>query len=222
MARGFDRIARPYRWLEYLSFGPLLERCRFHCLPELANARRALVLGDGDGRFLARLLSRNPQIHADVIDASPAMLQLLAHRATGVKARDRIALYCADAREFEPEGSYDLVVTHFFLDCFTTAETHNLAAQIRRHLCPGARWVVSEFSIPNGLLSVPAKLLVRSLYAAFHLLTGLKVHRLPDYADALRANGLTLVRQHRWLGGLLVSETWQAQATGSPRIPSMP
>jgi len=222
MAPGFDRIARPYRWLEYLSFGPMLERCRFHCLPELANAQRALVLGDGDGRFLARFLTRNPEIRADVIDASPAMLQLLAGRAAAISARDRIALHCADAREFEPEGSYDLVVTHFFLDCFTTKEIYALAERIRPHLCPGARWVVSEFSIPSSLLSVPAKLLVRSLYAAFHLLTGLNVDRLPDYAAALRAHGLTLVHQRRWLGGLLVSERWQAQATDSARSPSIP
>ena len=65
MQPDFNRIARPYRWLEYLSFGPLLERCRFHRLPQMVDAKRALVLGDGDGRFLARLLRKNPQIQAD-------------------------------------------------------------------------------------------------------------------------------------------------------------
>ena len=43
----FDRLARPYRWLEYATFGRTLERCRFHFLPALTSARRALVLGDG-------------------------------------------------------------------------------------------------------------------------------------------------------------------------------
>ena len=167
-APDFNAIARPYRWLEYLSFGPMLERCRFHRLPELRDAQHALVLGDGDGRFLARLLSQNPQIRADVVDLSPTMLRLLTNRVAKIGAQDRITLHCADARDFTPTGSpcatYDLVVTHFFLDCLTTAEVQALAARIRHHLRPRARWIVSDFAIPRGLLSIPAKLVVRSLY----------------------------------------------------------
>jgi len=218
----FNAIARPYRWLEYLSFGPFLEHCRFYRLPQMTRARHALVLGDGDGRFLARLLSQNPEIRADVIDLSPAMLQLLSARAARIGAHDRITLHSADAREFTPAGSYDLVVTHFFLDCFTTAELQDMAARIRPRLRPGARWVISEFAIPEGPASIPAKVVVRGLYAAFHLLTGLKVTRLPDHAAALRACGLVLLHQRRWLGGLVVSEMWEAQATTSASFPSIP
>ena len=89
MPANFDRIARPYRWLEYLSFGPMLERCRFYRIPQLAEARHALVLGDGDGRFLARLLARNPSLHTDVIDQSPAMLRLLESRVAAVHRRGK-------------------------------------------------------------------------------------------------------------------------------------
>jgi cyclopropane fatty-acyl-phospholipid synthase-like methyltransferase len=209
MKPDFDPIARPYRWLEYLSFGPMLERCRFYYLPELAEAKRALILGDGDGRFLARLLTVNSQIHADVIDLSPAMLRLLQKRAAETGAPDRITLHCVDAREFTPKGKYDLIVTHFFLDCFTTDELHALAARIDAHLCPKALWVVSEFAIPSGTMSLPAKAIVRSLYAAFRILTGLKVRQLPDYKIALAAAGLTLIEQKFWLKGLLVTELWQ-------------
>ena len=212
-APDFNAIARPYRWLEYLSFGPMLERCRFHRLPELADVRRALVLGDGDGRFLSRLLGQNSQVQADVVDLSPAMLRLLSDRVAKIGAQGRITLHCTDVREFTPLGDYDLVVTHFFLDCLTTADIHVLAHGIRRHLCPRARWVVSEFAIPHGPLSIPARLVVRSLYAAFSLLTGLKVRRLPDHAAALHACDLALVARHHWLGGLLISEIWETQAT---------
>jgi ubiquinone/menaquinone biosynthesis C-methylase UbiE len=220
-APDFDAIARPYRWLEYLSFGPMLERCRFYRLPELADSQRALVWGDGDGRFLARLLSQNPQIRADVVDLSSVMLRLLRGRVANIGAQNRITLHHANAREFAPSGSYDLVVTHFFLDCLTTDEVRTLTAGIRSHLCPGARWIVSEFAIPRGPLSIPAKLVVRSLYAAFHLFTGLKTHRLPDHAAALRACDLALVSRRRWLGGLLVSEMWQVQATCRADVPSI-
>lgn len=221
MPANFDRIARPYRWLEYLSFGVMLERCHFYRLPELSIARRALVLGDGDGRFLVRLLKHNSQLHADVVDLNPAMLRLLSARAAAAGVGNRITPHCSDAQRFTPSGTYDLVVTHFFLDCFTTAELGDLVKRIQPHLRPDACWVVSEFDIPRGLLSLPAKLVVRGLYAAFHLLTGLGIRRLPDYRTALGLSGLVLVRRRRWLGGQLVSELWVAQGNqpGSRRLP---
>jgi ubiquinone/menaquinone biosynthesis C-methylase UbiE len=209
MPPSFDRIARAYRWLEYLSFGLMLERCRFFRLRQIGNARRVLVLGDGDGRFLARLVKGNPRAEVDAVDLSPAMLHLLRVRAAEAGASERVRTYCVDAREFIPTGSYDLVVTHFFLDCLTTNELCAIIARIRRHLTLDARWVVSEFATPPGLISLPARLVVGSLYAAFGVLTGLRVRRLPDYAAALRSAGLVPSDSQCWLGGLIVSELWK-------------
>ena len=221
MPRSFDRIARPYRWLEYLTFGPILERCRFQFLPDLLHSRRALVLGDGDGRFLSRLLAVNPLLHADVVDISPAMLDLLRTRADRIGALDRISIHLADALTFTPSGTYDLVITHFFLDCFTTDELRSLIARIRPHLLPGARWAVSEFAIPSGPMSLLATLVVRSLYAAFRLVAGLRIRRLPDHTAALRVAGFWLIAQRRWLAGLLLSELWEFPGN-QPRPEQLP
>jgi SAM-dependent methyltransferase len=209
MKPDFDRIARPYRWLEYLSFGPMLEHCRFYRLTQLTDAQRALVLGDGDGRFIARLLQKNPSLHADILDLSPVMLQILKARVVNADALNRVTLHCTDALEFLPAGSYDSVVTHFFLDCFSTSEVRNLAARIRCLLTPNASWVISEFAIPTGPMSLPAKLFIRSLYAAFGLLTGLKTRQLPDHSAALNSLGMVLIDRRKWLKGLLISELWQ-------------
>lgn len=206
----FDHLARPYRWLEYLTFGPMLARCRFHRIPELTHARRALVFGDGDGRFLARLLAANPMLQADVVDQSPAMLRLLRARTEALGAADRVRIYQTDALAFIPAESeaYDLVITHFFLDCFTTEQVCELARNIQPNLVPGALWVVSEFSIPHGLAALPARIIVRSLYFAFRILTGLRVRALPRHASGLTQAGLALRHRKTFLFGLLISETW--------------
>ncbi len=215
----FDRIARPYRWLEYLSFGTMLERCRFCLVPQLASARRALIYGDGDGRFLARLLADNPHLHADVVDQSSAMLRLLESRVSAVGARDRICIHRADALAFELTGNYDLVVTHFFLDCFSTAEALALAQKIRPHLSEDALWLVSEFAIPRGPAAIPAKSIIAALYAAFGLLTGLRTRTLPDYASALTHTGFAVAQRKMFLGGLLVSEVWKSKAHKNNELP---
>jgi hypothetical protein len=215
----FDRVARIYRAMEYLSFGPLLEHCRFFHLPRLGPARRALMIGDGDGRFTARLLAEHDGVRADAIDLSPAMLDLLHGRVAANGALGRLTLACADARAFTPSASdYDLVVTHFFLDCLTTGEAAQLIARVRPCLAPGAMWLVSEFAMPSRgrLRRRLAQSLIALLYAAFRLLTGLSVRSIPPWRNLLAEAGFTPAASRAWLGGILVSELWQLAETTAP------
>lgn len=227
-AANFDRIAAPYRWLEYLTFGPALTRCRNHFLPALADRRRALIFGDGDGRFTARLLASNPHLQADAVDFSPGMLTLLTRRAHAAHptSATRLHTHIADARHFVPTSRYDLVVTHFFLDCLTEPELHALAARLQPHLTATSVWVISDFRLPTGAVRLPAQALVRSLYFAFRVLTGLRTARLPDHAAALTSIGLTRTAQHLSLGGILTTELWSPACTytstaGPAYIPTM-
>jgi SAM-dependent methyltransferase len=212
----FDRVARLYRAMEYLSFGPMLERCRFAHIPALTSARRALVLGDGDGRFLARLLTANFELYADAVDASPAMMHLLRSRVERAGAGQRVRTVCGDARHFVPEGSpYDLVVTHFFLDCLSSSDSRELVARIRPQLTHDAMWVVSEFQIPTGnrVGAALSSVIISCLYAAFRVLTGLSVRRIPPWRMQLAEAGFRCAAARCWLGGLLVSELWQLSRT---------
>jgi hypothetical protein len=211
----FDRLAHPYRWMEYASFGPCLARCRQAQLAHLAGARRALVLGDGDGRFLRHLLLSNPLLTADVVDSSGGMLRVLDRRIRGMgeSFHRRIRLHHADALCWCVSGRYDLVVSHFFLDCFFTPQVDQLFDRLLPHLDRGARWVISEFFVPScppaSYLSASlSPWIVGFLYRSFGLLTGLRVRQLPDYALSLRRRGLTLDRETHFLGGLLQSQLW--------------
>ena len=96
-ASGFDRLARAYRWLEYLCFGRALERCRTLQLDRIPGASSILVLGDGDGRFTSALLSRHRQSHVVALDASSAMLGLLSARARTIGASHRLRTVQGDA-----------------------------------------------------------------------------------------------------------------------------
>lgn len=210
-AANFNPLARLYRWMEYVSFGPWLWWCRCAFLDDLCDSRRTVTLGDGDGRFTARLLATNSGIEIDAVDASPAMLRSLVRRA-GAHA-DRVRTICGDARQWQPDaGSYDLIVTHFFLDCLTDNEVRALAVKLRSAAQANAQWVVSEFAQPESWFGrVVGRPIIWLLYRAFGLLTGLAVQTLPDYDAALRAAGFALVKKRSWLAGLLVSELWSAR-----------
>jgi len=203
----FDPVARAYRWLEYGALGLLLERTRECHLSHLSQCRQALILGDGDGRFTARLLAAAPTVQVQAVDLSDAMLTLLRRRCT--VSRDRLQTFQQDARTYTPSGEPDLVVTHFFLDCLTQMEVDALVARLTPRLASGALWLVSDFRIPSGLLRWPAWLYVRALYLAFRVLTGLRITRLPNHAAALERYGFTRVASQRRLFGMLTSEVWR-------------
>lgn len=210
MPANFDPVAKPYRTLERLTLGRALERTREHFLPRLLHTRRALVLGDGDGRFLAALLARNLRLEAEAVDASPQMLALLRARCDASKSR--LKTHQQDALTFQPTQTYDLIATHFFLDCLTQPQVEALAQNLVPALEPQGLWVVSDFRIPpRGALHWPARVLVRGLYLAFRILTGLRVTQLPDHERALSQAGLTCKARHVSLGGILTSELWQHQ-----------
>jgi SAM-dependent methyltransferase len=215
----FDSLARIYRWMEYLSFGPMLERCRFHFLGRCSQARRALVLGDGDGRFTARLLATNQNVEIDAVDSSAAMLTELRRRGlhASVDAENRLRTIHADLRKVTPDNhppdpKYDLVVSHFFLDCLTDNEVAGVVERIIPHLTSDAAWLISEFSIPEkGWRRATATQIVRFLYFAFDKMTHLRVHKIPDYGHILGRCGFRCRQRTRMLCGLLVTEVWRLE-----------
>jgi SAM-dependent methyltransferase len=198
--------------MEYLTFGPALHRRRGEFLNEIKRAQSVLILGDGDGRFTAEFLERNTVAAVDFVESSRAMAQLAAERIRHV-APDQVShvrFIVEDARTARFAGRYDLVVTHFFLDCFSTDDLTQLIAKITAHVHPGGRWVISDFHIPHsGSFRYLAKLIIQLLYFGFRILTGLRVKQLPDYRAVLEGNGYLRTATRFGLRGMLVSEIWQ-------------
>lgn len=201
------RLAPWYRWTEYAAFGHALERCRFIFLPRLAAARRVLILGEGDGRTLARLLRIAPAAHFDVVEISPEMIGL-AQWHTGNP--DRVAFHCRDALTATwPPARYDAIVTHFFLDCFAEDEARRLIGRLANTLTPDGIWLIGEFAIPeNGWQRIHAQIWMRAMYRFFRATTGLRTSALAPIESLMRQAGMRLAEREKKRAGLMVSELW--------------
>ena len=209
-----DWIAPYYEAFEHLLFGRSLERSRFAFLGEASASRRAVLCGGGDGRFLERLLCENSRVEVDFVDLSPKMIELAQRRIAGLgrSFQSRVRFHCEEIREFKPrpEG-YDLIVTHFFLDCFREHELAQVVARLASCGAPHGRWIVSDFREADGLIGrIWTGTIISGLYGAFRLTTGLRANRLFDYAAALAKGGYRLRCKERALGGLLHSSLWEA------------
>lgn len=219
----FDRVARLYRWAEYLALGPLLTRTREQYLAQLGNCRQALLLGDGDGRFTAALLRTVPHLQAQAVDGSGGMLALLGARCSRDGNAGRVSTEQRSVLTVQPDAATDLIVTHFLLDCLTQTEVDRLARRLAGQVRPGCRWLVSDFAYPRRrLLRAVGAAYIRALYLAFRMLTGLRPQRLPDPQKALHAAGFRRLTRRERLGGLLYTELWQlAQPTSDSLRPQV-
>ena len=200
----FDRVAGIYRFLEYAAFGRSLETARFRYLDRLKACRDILIIGEGDGRVLQRILALAPGSSVRCIDSSAAMLARAEARLDpGV--RRRVSFECADARTAAIRRSeYDAVVTMFVLDCFSSDEVTRLVERMTAGLRPNGLWLFADFSIPErGWCRLRARLWVTFLYAFFRWRTGLTVRELPPSDDILRAAGLSVAAATTLQRGLL-------------------
>jgi len=209
----FDRLARGYQTLEWLAFGGDLERARFALLPALRSARRLLIPGEGDGRFLEKLVDLNPSAEIDCLDASLAMIERARSRLG--ERGSHVTFRHADFWQINlPAQHYDAVVTCFFLDCFNSDEAERAVAKIAASLQPHAQWLWVDFALPaRGLDRWRAQLWLTLLYTFFRWQTGLQTRRLPPAEAFIVAAGLEPITTQSSQGGLLRSVLFRAPAT---------
>jgi ubiquinone/menaquinone biosynthesis C-methylase UbiE len=207
--KSFDRVAGIYQALEYLAFGRALERARLRYVERLRDRRHVLIVGEGDGRFLERLLAVAPQARVRCVDSSAAMLARAAGRLDPA-ARARVEFECADVRVVDiPPRTYDAVVTMFVLDCLSAAEVTGVVRRLAGGLQREGVWLFADFAIPaRGWRRLRAELWVGTLYLFFRWQTGLGARELPPSEDILRDAGFRLLDSTTLQQGLLRSAVY--------------
>lgn len=203
----FDRVAPFYRPLETLVFGAQLQRARLAFLPEIGSPRRVLIVGEGDGRFLAEFVRQHPGAAVECVDASTRMIARARARLGG----GGVQFIRADIGNFAlVEGRYDLIVTHFFLDCFADDPLREIIEKLARAATRDATWLLADFRVPeSGWPRLQARLLIGAMYRFFRRASGLATDRLVDPSPLLLSAGFTRRRQLLTRGGMIKTELWQ-------------
>lgn len=205
----FDRVAPFYAKLERLTVGGLQQRARVHLLSEASTARRALLVGEGDGRFLSAALTACPQAHFTVLDASARMLDL-ARRAAAAN-NDRVEFIHATLPDWQPAAAdaYDLLVTNFFFDCFTPAELAPVVAALSRAAASECTWLVAEFAPARNWRT---RTLLALAYAFFRQTAGVRARAVPEHSGLMKTHGFRLLREESMSRGLITTQLWRRGA----------
>lgn len=209
----FDRVARHYRWLEALAFGNALQRARTFWNDKILAPQRVLIVGEGNGRFVCELVESYCDIDIDCVDASAQMLRMARRRLLQrhPDASEHVRFLHEDINSWQPsDRCYDLVVTHFFLDCFPRDEVEQIVSKLSRVATNNAVWLLADFTVPQAKLARwHAKIWLGAMYLFFRLVAGIKAKRLVDPTPYLKANGFSCVGRSLSRGRILKSECWR-------------
>lgn len=207
----FDRLAPHYRWMEALLAGSVLQRCRTRWLAEVPPPRRALLAGEGPGRMLDACARVWPGCEFTVLDSSRGMIEQARRRWRQGSDGPAVNFIAADGREWSgPRGTFDVVVTNFFLDCFAPEDLRRVVHNLAAVAAPGAIWLVSDFTVPTaGWRRWRARSVLALAYGFFHVATDISARRVTPPDDHLRAMGFVLRRRDEFNFGLIHADLWQ-------------
>lgn len=203
----FDRLAPLYQTMERIFAGTKMQQCRMNFLHEIPSPRRILLAGEGHGRLLPACARAFPEARIVVVDSSERMLDIARKRSTG----NNIDFVHADLLYWEPQqGGFDLIVTHFLLDCFAEDELALLIARLGLLAHPCAHWLLADFRVPDsGVAAMRARMILAMLYRFFRITCGISADSLASPDAALAEAGFSLHRQETSEWGLLKSEWWK-------------
>lgn len=208
----FDRLAAHYHWLETLCAGSLMQRCRTAFLSRTKHCRRALLVGEGTGKFLVALLRANPRIQITCVEHCAGMIAQTRQRLAIAKLDgSRVEFKQVDARHWVPPvEKFDLIVTHFFLDCFRAEQLQALVPRLAAGATADATWLLADFCVPErGWRRWRAKIILALLYTFFRLTTSLSARRLTPPDSFLTQAGFNLADRRSASFGFAHSDYWQ-------------
>lgn len=210
MNNRFDKLAPWYLFLEKFTFGNQLQKCRITQIEKLKDAKNVLLLGDGNGRFLQSFIKTNKSAKIDSLDISKKMITLAQNRVALIPIDHQVNFIHKDVFKWEfPKTKYDLIVTNFFLDCFTFQELTILTEKISYSIKPEGKLLYGDFNIPKArfkkILILP---LLNMMYLFFKIFTHISAQTLSDPAQLFTENGFILENEKQQLGSLLKSQIW--------------
>ena len=198
--KNFDFVARFYPLLERAAFGNALNEARLAYLASIAASQRVLLVGEGNGRFLAALLREKAGGHVTVVDSSGQMLATLRERIQPIQRRAELTLVCADFRAWQPDQEgFDMIVTHFFLDLFRPETQRRLLTKLTALARPGAQWIDVDYA-PHAL-TLRTRCIDWLQYRFDRLFSGVEADRHYDPASVIGDAGWRVQEEEKHCRG---------------------
>jgi ubiquinone/menaquinone biosynthesis C-methylase UbiE len=193
----FDLVANSYPLLEHIVYSSALDQARTSFVERIDRGKKLLLIGEGNGRFLAEILAQKRTDSITVVDASAKMLAATKQRIRNSEGRERIQWVHADFLKWRlPIDRFDGVITHFFLDLFEPPKISLICQKIAQLTAREGFWIDVDFMSGPGDLRY--KSLMWAQYRFFRILAGIEAARLHDPLTLIQEAGWRILEEKRY------------------------
>lgn len=194
--RGFDGVAWCYDPLARLVFGREMVDSQTHYLGSIPPGSSVLILGGGTGWIVDELLERSPDCSVWYIEASRKMLQKARRRGKSGRVH-----FIHGSWQDLPARQFDVVVTNYFLDLFTSKTLGKMIPVIAGSLHSDGLWLATDFTGDSKW----HRIMLRAMYWFFGLACEIEAKSLPAWEEAMTNAGFRQVANRRSFGGFMKS-----------------
>lgn len=180
-ASDFDKVAFIYDRLAKLIFGRSITESQKHFLNGIPTRAKVLILGGGTGWILEELLLLKPDVKVCYIEASIKMIERTKRRKTSGSS----VQFIHGTEKYIPNDQFNVVITNFYLDLFTTESLKKVVTGIKESLAPNATWIATDFRNRTWW----NKALLTLMYTFFQITTNIEARKLPDWNGVLLESG---------------------------------
>lgn len=180
---GFDRVAPFYDPLARLVFGDAQQQAQKVLLPFIKENARVLIIGGGSGWLLEQVLKTGRNLHIVYLDASPKMISLAKKRTLHFieESTACVQFRIGTEQAILPDETFDVVITPFLLDLFPAQRLSELMVRLKTALKVEGQWLFADFWPVQHPVPIWQKLLLKTMYIFFGIVSGVKATQLPDF-----------------------------------------
>jgi ubiquinone/menaquinone biosynthesis C-methylase UbiE len=173
----YDHVAGVYDRLAWLIFGSAIKESQLSLLRYNFSSSKIVIVGGGTGTILEELgkLKTTP-LTITFIELSEKMLRKAKKKNAGCH---KVKYIHGDVEHCRVEDSFDIIITPFLFDNFTTDKAKRVFNHLNDMLDREGIWLFTDFYISS---ETPwwQKFLLKLMYRFFKILARVEANQLPD------------------------------------------
>lgn len=207
MNNNYDMIARIYDPLSRLVFRKSQLKAQTDQLKYVSSGNNLLIAGGGTGWILEELSKLYPVgLKITYLEISAEMIRMARKRNTG---ENEVIYVHAGAANFEADCKFDVILTGFLFDNFQAAEAMQVFRQFDKMIAPEGYWLFTDFQSDISKQKWWQKILLRTMYIFFNLVSGVKAKKVPDLFHSFQNAGYQIVNSETYYKGFIQAVSFQ-------------
>lgn len=199
----FDSIAPVYDSLSRMVYGKSIVAAQKHFLKYIPDDSSVLIVGGGTGWIIDAIFAVNKTCSIVYLEASQKMLQKAQSR---LDIKDQLRVKFLLQSEMPSEGSYDVIITNFFLDLFPPHILVSTLHQLKDRMKHDGCWIVTDF-VDEGKFW--QRLLLQLMYWFFRRVSKIEATTLPPWSLLLAEGGMQKVEEKHFYAGFIATAIYQ-------------